>query len=132
MKALKIIAIVLGIYAGIVVLFESLLGYYQPASQQTLTITTSDASGSHDRVLARIESNGTLYVAANHWPRQWYHRALENPAVGITFQGETARYTAAPISGEEHDRVNGEHALALPFRFLTGFPPRYLLRLDPA
>lgn len=132
MKALKIIAILLGIYVSIVVLFESLLGYYQPAGQQTLTITTSDAGGSHQRVLARIESNGTLYVAANHWPRQWYHRALENPGVSITFEGQTNNYTAVPVEDEEHDRVNGEHALVLPFRILTGFPPRYLLRLDPA
>ena len=73
-----------------------------------------------------------MYVAANHWPRQWYNRALENPNVGITFQGETTQYTAAPISGTEHDKVNSEHALPFVFRMLTGFPPRYLLRLDPA
>ncbi len=27
---------------------------------------------------------GRLYVSANQWPRRWYHRALENPRVGVT------------------------------------------------
>jgi hypothetical protein len=31
----------------------------------------------------------------------------------------------------EHDRVEREHKHGLGFRILTGFPPRYFLRLDP-
>ena len=133
MKAVKILAILLLVYVGIIVLFESLLGYYQPAGETTLVITTTDEDGSKsDRVVARLESNDQLYVAANHWPRAWYYQVLENPNVEIVLAGEDkAAYFAVPVVDEEHDRVNGENALPLPFRILTGFPPRYLVRLDP-
>jgi hypothetical protein len=84
MKALRIVAIVALIYVGIVVAFESLIGYFQPAGGSTLVITTFDGDGTaHDRVLSRLESDGQLYVAANHWPRAWYNRALENPEVQV-------------------------------------------------
>ena len=132
MKALKRIGIVIVAYLAIIVIFESLIGYFQPANESTLVITTLDAEGNaRDRVLARLESDGKLYVAANHWPRAWYERALENPKVEAEVDGTKAAYVAVPVTGEEHDRVDGEHALPLPFRILTGFPPRYLLRLDP-
>ena len=35
------------------------------------------------------------------------------------------------MTGEEHERVDTEHALPAVFRFLTGYPPRYFVRLDP-
>lgn len=132
MKALKIVVIVALVYVGIVALFESSIGFLQPQAGSTLIITTFDADGSaHDRVVSRLESNGQLYVAANHWPRAWYRRALANPDVQATIEGQKHDYRAVPVSGEEHDRVNGEHALPFVFRVLTGFPPRYLVRLDP-
>jgi hypothetical protein len=130
-KAVKRIVIVLLVYVGIVVAFESMIGFFQPASETTLVITTIDEGGTHDRVLARLESNGQLYVAANHWPRAWYNRALENPDVKVTLDDQTGDYRAVPVSGQEHDRVDGENRLGLMFRILTGFPPRYFLRLDP-
>ena len=120
------------IYIGIIATFESLLGYFQPSGQSTLVITTADEDGTrHDRVLARLQSNGQLYVAVNHWPRAWYGRALENPSVQVAVNGVTGAYMAVPVSDEEHDRVNREHSLGVVFRILTGFPPRYFLRLDP-
>ena len=132
MKAAKLIAILLLVYVGIVVAFESLLGYFQPAGQTTLVITTTAEDGSpNDRVLSRLESSGELYVAANHWPRAWYNRALENPNVQVTLDGEKRDYLAVPVTEEEHDRVNGENSLGVMFRVLTGFPPRYFVRLDP-
>ena len=133
MKAVKIIAVSFLVYVGIVIAFESLLGYFQPAGENTLVITTLAADGtSNDRVLARLESNGQLYVAANHWPRAWYQRALKNPNVQVTlFEAEKGNYLAVPVSEEEHDRVNAENSLGMVFRILTGFPPRYFVRLDP-
>jgi hypothetical protein len=132
MKAVKWIVIVLLAYVAVVVLFESLIGYFQPTNETTLVITTTGDDGApHDRVLASLESGGQLYVAANHWPRAWYEQALANPEVEVEVNGEKGPYRAVPIVGEEHDRVNSEHALPLPFRILTGFPPRHLLRLDP-
>ena len=132
MPALKRIALLVLIYIGIIATFESLLGYFQPSGRSTLVITTADEDGTkHDRVLARLESNGQLFVAVNHWPRAWYGRALENPSVQVAVNGVTGAYMAVPASDEEHDRVNREHSLGIVFRILTGFPPRYFLRLDP-
>ena len=132
MLALKRIALLVLIYIGIIATFESLLGYFQPSGQSTLVITTSNEDGtSHDRVLARLQSNGQLYVAVNHWPRAWYGRALENPRVQVSVNGVTGAYRAVPATDEERDRVNREHSLGIVFRILTGFPPRYFLRLDP-
>jgi len=131
-KAVRIIAILILVYAGIVVAFESLLGYFQPQGQSTLIITTKDDDGKpHSRVVARLETDRKLYVAANHWPRAWYHQALDNPNVQVTVDGETRDYLAVPVDDEEHDRVDGAHPLGTVFRILTGFPPRYFVRLDP-
>jgi hypothetical protein len=132
MKALKIVAIVVLVYVGIVVAFESLIGYLQPTAESTLVITTFDGDGTpHDRVVSRLESGGQLYVAANHWPRAWYNRALENPQVQVTRDGEKSDHRAVPVTGTEHDRVDAENSLGVVFRILTGFPPRYFVRLDP-
>ena len=132
MKAFKWIVILLLAYVGLVVAFESMIGILQPAGDGTLVITTTDGGGaSSDRVVSRLESGGSLYVAANHWPRAWYERALENPQVEVTLEGTRGDYLAVPVVGDEHDRVDGEHSLPLLFRFVTGFPPRYLIRLDP-
>ena len=132
MTAGKIIAIVLVVDVGIVIAFESLLGYFQPATQSTLVITTTDADGSsHDRVVARLRSNDQLYVAANHWPRAWFRQTSTNPAVEIEMDGVRSSYTAVPVAGEEHDRVDDDNGLGFVFRVLTGFPPRYFVRLEP-
>lgn len=132
MKAIKTVTILIFVYLAVIVAFESLLGYFQPAGQSTLVITTTDGNGvANDRVLARLESDGRLYVAANHWPRAWFKQASENPQVQVKLGGESAAYLAVPITGQEHDRVNSENSLGLGFRILTGFPPRYFYRLDP-
>ena len=134
MKALKIIGIAFLVYVAIVVLFESLLGYFQPEPPGSLTIITTDEDGtSHDRVLTELASDGRVYVAVNHWPRAWYHRALTNPNVKVARgDGEALNYVAVRVSGEEHDQVAEDNPLGVVIRFLMGFPPRYFVRLDPA
>lgn len=132
MRAVKIAGIVVLVYVGIVVAFESMIGVFQPAGGSTIVITTTDRDGTaHDRVVTRLESGGRLYVAANHWPRAWYERALENPEVQATVDGQQRDYRAVPVTGSEHDRIGREHSHGVWFRILTGFPPRYFLRLDP-
>ncbi len=131
-RAIKIIGALLVVYIGIVATFESLLGYYQPEGRNTLVITTKDENGEeHSRVVARLETDGKVYVAANHWPRIWYYQALENPDVEAEFDGRARAYRAVPVGEEEHERVDNDHSLGLVFRILTGFPPRYFLRLEP-
>jgi hypothetical protein len=132
MKILRIVAIVALIYAGIVTAFESMIGFMQPTPDSTLTITTFDESGTrHDRVVSRLDSGGKLYVSANHWPRAWYRRALANPDVEATIDGSKGNYRAVPIEGDEADRIDAEHPHPAWFRFMTGYPPRKVVRLDP-
>ena len=132
MKAVKIAAIVALVYVGIVTAFESMVGWMQPTPDSTLVITTFDADGSpHDRVVSRVDSGGQLYVSANHWPRAWYRRALANPDVLATIDGQKRNYRAAPIDGEQADRIDAEHPHPAWFRFVTGYPPRKFVRLDP-
>ena len=133
MKLLKILLGLLVVYALVVTAFESLLGYFQPQSERTLIITTfDDAGAAHPRVVSRLESEGRTYVAANHWPRAWYREALGNPDVEIELDGSRGAYLAVPVEGAEHLQVDSDNALPLSFRILTGFPPRYFLRLDQA
>ena len=97
-----------------------------------LILTTFAADGSaKDRVLARIEDDGKLYVSANHWPRTWYHRAVENPSVQVTIDEEKRDYLAVPVVGAEHERLTEEYGFPFLARIFTGFPPRAYLRLDP-
>ena len=132
MKVVKIAAIAVLVYVSIVAVFESFLGFFQPKNTSTIVITTSDAEGNaQDRVVAPIQDGGHLYVAANHWPRSWYKRALKNPEVQVTANEQKKNYRAVPVIGDEHDRLATAHAHSVFFRFLTGFPPRYFLRLDP-
>ena len=99
---------------------------------ETVVITTVDADGNeHERVLSPIDREGQLYVAANHWPRAWYHRALENPDVRIRRGGASTAYRATPVTPDEREDLlenSGFPALAYLF---TGFAPRKFLRLDP-
>ena len=132
MKSVKIIAIALVVYVGLVAAFESFLGLVQPSNASTIVITTIGADGAaQDRVVSPIADGGQLYVSANHWPRSWYKRALENPDVYVTAGGQKKAYRAVPVTGAEHERLSIDHAHGIGFRMLTGFPPRYFLRLDP-
>ena len=132
MKAVKVLAIVAVVYVGIVVVFESMLGYSQRQGPTTIVITTKDDAGNpHKRVVVRLTSNDALYVAANHWPRAWYRQALKDPHVLVTTNGVDAPYLAVAVPEAEEDRVNSENPHGLVFRLLTGFAPRHFLRLDP-
>ena len=133
MRIVKILAIVVVVvYVGLVVAFESLIGHYQPQDPNTMVITTKDEAGnSNTRVVSRLETDGKLYVAANHWPRRWYREVLADPHVAVAWGGSTQPYVAVPVTGAEFDRVNTEHALPAMVRVMTGFPPRKIVRLDP-
>tara|TARA_B110000014_G_scaffold264414_1_gene265775 strand:- start:11617 stop:12021 length:405 start_codon:yes stop_codon:yes gene_type:complete len=131
MKILRITLISLALcYIGLVVVFESWLGYSQPTNTNTLVITTLDNNQSKDRVLSAVNNDGKLYVSANHWPRAWYRQAKSNPNVEVLYKGKKNLYLAIPVEGKEHAKLIKEHAHSLSFRLLTGFPPRYFLRLE--
>lgn len=132
MKVLKIVAIVLVVYVAIIAAFESMIGSLQPAGGGTLVITTFDSGGvAYPRVVSQLEVDGKLYVAANHWPRAWFKRALANPRVQAEIAGVKGDYTAVRVEGAEHERVEAANPHGIAFKILTGFPPRYFVRLDP-
>jgi hypothetical protein len=138
-RIVKVLAIVLGVYVVIVVAFESLVVFMGKRQaehgvapgEHWLVITTTDAGGTHDTVVGGVMVDGQLYVAANHWPRGWFDRALANPSIAVTRDGVRASYRAEPVSGAEHDRVAAKYTIPIPIRILTGFPPRSFLRLSP-
>jgi hypothetical protein len=110
------------------------LGAFQPENLggTTIVLSTTGADGtSRERVLSPIDDDGQLFVAANHWPRAWYHRALENPNVRVTRDGETTDYHAVPVSEPERERLLDEFGMPWVVSVFTGFAPRQFLRLDP-
>ena len=79
-RASKLLLIMLALYVLLVVLFESLLGFYQPQQSNTMVITTfEDDLQANDRVVERLEIEGEIFVAVNHWPRAWARRLRNNP-----------------------------------------------------
>lgn len=134
MKVGRMIAIALLVYVAIVAAFESMIGVTQPQAGAVLVITTQGDDGSqHDRVVSRLSSGGQLYVAANHWPRAWYNRLLAQPDVKITIDGTAGDYRAVAVEAgsAEHEQVARDNPVPPWFRFVTGFPPRYFVRLEP-
>jgi hypothetical protein len=139
MRVLKWLGIALVAYVGLVVAFECLVGFMGKRQAETgavsdarwIVISTSDSGGSRDTVIAGVDLDGQLYVAANHWPRGWYQRAIANPDVEVTRGGEKKPYRAVPLTGDDEAQVAGKYVLPFAIRFLTGFPPRSFLRLDP-
>jgi hypothetical protein len=131
-KGIKLALILLAVYVGIVVLFESSLGFFQPEAGNTIVIETFDAGGNgYTRVVSLLTSAGNEYVAVNHWPRAWYGRLKETPRIGVVRLGGQTIFGAGMVSGVEHDQVQADNPTPFAFRFLTGFPPRYFVRLDP-
>jgi deazaflavin-dependent oxidoreductase (nitroreductase family) len=99
---------------------------------ETIVLSTTGSDGkSYERVLSPIDDDGQLFVAANHWPRAWYHRARENPEVRVTRGGKTTDYRALPVSEQERERLLDESGFPLVLYVFTGFAPRQFLRLDP-
>jgi len=132
-KPAKIVIGVLIGYLGLIVAFESMIGILQPEQGQVLTITTTGDDGAeNDRVLAWLDDDGTVFVSANHWPRAWYEEAIANPRVEVAIDGERGEYLAVPIEDDaEWERLDTKFAHPFLFKFITGFPPRLFLRLDP-
>jgi len=133
----KVLLALVIFYVGIVVAFETWLGYAQPRGEDNLVLTMTDDDGTQiTRVLSLFESDGELYLAANHWPRAWFRQVKRNPEVHIEFGGERAaesgNYTVAPIADADHERVLNDNPISLVGRILMGFPPREFLRLEPS
>lgn len=140
-KGAKITLVVMAAYLVLVIGFEVFVVYQGrshaergvAADEGWLTITTTDPTGREiDSVIAAVEIDERLYVAANHWPRSWFNRAVENPNIRATLNGIQSEYRAEMLDDPELERVAQVYSFPFLFRFLTGFPPRAFLRLDPS
>ena len=121
------------LYVLIVIGFEIGLRVLQPTWKGTLVLTTTDSEGRQfERVISGLRYDNALYIRANHWPREWYYQALGNPEVLIDLGKGAMPYFAVLVTGEEEKRVNARHGILFKWRFLTGFPPLKIMRLDPA
>src|SRR5262249_60685069 len=124
--------VLLVVWGGAAAGSDAPLGFSRPRGGPALVFTPFAGDGpALGRVVPRLTHDGHLYVAANHWPRAWYRRALQNPHVQATLDGKTGDFTAVPVTRAEHDRIDGANRLPPFFRFLTGVPPRYLVPLAP-
>jgi hypothetical protein len=56
----------------------------------------------------------------------------EEPGGEAHHDGETHDYLVVPIDDAEFERVNSENPVGPIGRFLMGYPPRRIVRLDPA
>ena len=102
MRIVRIVAIVLGIYVGLGLLFDGAIGYFQPQSKTTAVLRTFDESGQpRDTVLGLRDDDGQLWVESGHWFRGWYHRAVANPDIELVREGRTTAYRAVPIDTPE-------------------------------
>ena len=128
----KIIFIVALVYVGIVALFESSLGFLQRQAGNTVVITTFDGNDMpHQRVVSLLSSEGKQYIAANHWPRAWFRQVRANGKIHMLYEGVETEHQGVVVTGAEHDQVQRDNPTGIVFRLLTGFPPRYFVRLDP-
>ena len=96
---MEIAGIAVAGYLGLVVAFESLVGYMGrrharrgvQAGETWLLITATVDGEDRSVVVAGVKSARRTYVAANHWPRTWYRRVVENPDVRVTVSGQAGR-----------------------------------------
>lgn len=130
--SLVVVVLLVVAYIAQVVAFEVRLGVNQPENQSTIVIATYDEQGTRtERVVRLVEVEGDAYIAANHWPRAWYQQTLANPRIEVDFGDGFEPYTAVALEGEEDAMIREIYTVGFNFKFRTGFPPRYFMRLDP-
>ncbi len=132
-RAAKYAGFTLAVYVGLVIAFESLIGYFQPQNAATLSLTVYESKTQpHERVLSRIEHDNKLYVAVNHWPRAWFRTLQENPSVRVAYADQDFAATARVVEDQaELSSIETARPLSWWFKLLTGYPPRYFVRLEP-
>jgi len=132
MDYLYVMLYILGGYAGLVLLAETLVWRIQPAMDGGVRITvTPDGGAPLQRHLYGFEHDGKLFVASNHWFRKWYYAALDYPDIEVTRDGVTRPFTARTVHGEEHERLSKDYNMGFVLRLICGFAPSKFLRLEP-
>jgi hypothetical protein len=138
MKAIRIAAIVVGVYVALGLALDAAIGYFQPQRGNTAVLRTFDAQGEpHETVLTLLDDGGTLWVESGHWFRGWYRRLLRNPDVELVRGGEAKPYRAVPVDTPAAlERVQelmgkGRGSRYWVSRAMLLFAPIKPVRLDP-
>jgi len=98
MKALRAVAILVGVYVVLGLGLDGAIGYFQPQSGSTVVLRTFDAEGgSQDTVLSLLDDDGQLWVESGHWFRGWYYRVKSNPDIELVLDGNPRPYRAIPL-----------------------------------
>jgi hypothetical protein len=139
MKVVRILAIALGVYVLLGLVFDAAVGYFQPQGEGTVVLRTFDPGGTHPHetvVVLRPASDGTLWVESGHWFRGWYHRLERNPDLVLVRHGEARPYHAVlvddPPTVEKLEGLMGKPAMGYYVgRTLLLWAPIKPVRLDP-
>lgn len=138
MKAVRVVAVVLGLYVALGLLADAAIGWFQPQGVNTAVLRTFDASGAaKETVLGLLDDEGQLWVESGHWWRGWYRRVRANPDVELVRGGKAAPYRATPTDTPEAvdtvERLMGRGTSSRYWiaRTLLLFAPIRPVKLDP-
>jgi hypothetical protein len=131
---------VFGGYLFVVLAIEAYIAIAQPSvGGLEAVLRTFDEDGTpHDKRLALINDEGTLWVQSGHHFRGWYYRLRQNPDVELLRDGVAKPYRAVALDTEEaRDRIvtllreRGSAGRFYTIRALLLFAPIKPVRLDP-
>ena len=106
MKTIKVIAVIVSAYVGIVAAMSAFVAFVQPTMPGVLVLTTTDAEGKeYDRRLGHMEVAGVLYLVSNNWLRRWYYRAITHPNVTVIIDDKRMGFRAVELDATEHQRL---------------------------
>ncbi len=138
MKAIRILAIIFGVYVALGLMIDSGIGFFQPQAQGTTVLRSFDESdASKDTVLSLLDDDGQLWVESGHWFRGWYHRVVANPDIELVRDGQPSPYRAVPLDTpaalETVTRLMGKGNGAGYYigRTMLLWAPIHPVRLDP-
>ena len=138
MKAIRMLAIIFGVYVALGLMIDSGIGFFQPQAQGTTVLRSFDESGaSKDTVLSLLDDDGQLWVESGHWFRGWYHRVVANPDIELVRDGQPSPYRAVPLDTkaalETVTRLMGKGQGAGYYvgRTMLLWAPIHPVRLDP-
>lgn len=93
-------------------------GPFEGAPVLLLTTTGAKSGKRHTTPMMYLSEDGRFYVFASKAGAptnpDWYHNLVANPTVTVEIGADSYEATAAPLAGEERDRIFAEQAQRYP------------------